>query len=192
MIEIKCSVKIRGGEGEQREPHVWKRRAGQTKTNPIDNFSMKASRSLFFIINIFFQQDRETMLLFFKDSLELSHPAVPVASVLIKQPPATKYVLKRPMNIWSALWSNTRRRREAFTGWWKGGKTSVDHYITLNYIRCDRRRIQSFNSKAQRLKHSHDEYDIVTEVWTKFKSRQCIQMMHKSKLPIMQPMLVYL
>lgn len=66
MIEIKCSVKIRGGgDGEQREPHVWKRRAGQTKTNPTDNFSMKASRSLFFIINIFFQQDRETVTLVF-------------------------------------------------------------------------------------------------------------------------------
>lgn len=63
---------------------------------------------------------------------ELSHPAVPVDSESIRQPPrppTTKYVLKRPMNIWSGLWSNMRRGREAFSGWREGGKNkSVPWY----------------------------------------------------------------
>lgn len=66
-------------------------------------------------------------------SLELSHPAVPVASELIRQParPPTR---SGTMNILSGLWSNTRRGREAFGGCREGGKTRVGLNILFNYM----------------------------------------------------------
>lgn len=39
-----------------------------------------------------------------------------------------------PMNIWNGLWSNTRRGREAFSGWREGGKTRVCLNIRFNYM----------------------------------------------------------
>lgn len=125
MMEIKGTARIRGAEGERGEPHVSKRRRRKNfqmvkslPTSPRKQLSMRtfylpqylstassplSSSSLYFITNIF-PGNTEWRCLFYLPYekplvLELSHPAVPVASELIRQQlrtPATKYVLKRP------------------------------------------------------------------------------------------------
>lgn len=131
MMEIKGTARIRGGEGERGEPHVWKRRWLQ---------NVQLVKSQLLQENSFPPRPRWNTLILcllhkknYLLSLELSHPAVPVASELIRQParPPTR---SGTMNILSGLWSNTRRGREAFGGCREGGKTRVGLNILFNYM----------------------------------------------------------
>lgn len=136
MMEIKVTAWIRGAEGERREPHV-SENGSVTKFQSLANLSKKQlfkrtfssqwafffpSSSHYFITSLFPDNTEGTCLILLQQKLPLvlglSHPAVPVVSERIRQPrpPATKYVLKQPMNIWS-LWSNASWENEAFSGW---------------------------------------------------------------------------